>query len=99
MKRDTAAMKRRLAAEPRCRVCRSADGVQVHHIVPRRITQCDDSVNLVPLCHLCHQAVHDHKLDLVVALTPAEQAKAVLLTGSIESARMLLAPSAYRVAA
>jgi hypothetical protein len=30
------------------------------------------------------------------ALKPYEQAKAVLLTGSIESARTLLCPSAYR---
>ena len=96
MKRDTEAMKRRLITEPRCRVCRSSDGVQVHHVVPRRVTQCDESTNLVPLCRLCHQRVHDHKLDLLGALSTAEQAKAVLLTGSIESARMLLCPSAYR---
>ncbi len=98
-KRDTAAMKQRLLIEPRCRVCRSSDSVQVHHIVPRRVTQCDESENLVPLCFRCHQGVHDHKLDLLGALSTAEQAKAVLLTGSIESARMLLCPSAYRIAA
>ncbi len=93
------AMRERFDAEPRCRVCRSQNGVQVHHIVPRRIIRCDDAENLVPLCFLCHQNVHDHRLDLLGALTKEEQAKAVLLTGSIESARMLLCPSAYRVAA
>jgi len=99
MKRDTETMRRRLIIEPRCRVCRSEHGVQVHHVVPRRIVQCDESENLVPLCAICHQQVHDHRLDLLGALTAAEQASAVLLTGSIESARMLLCPSAYRVAA
>ena len=99
MKRDSDASRRVLLIEPRCRVCRSEHGVQVHHIVPRRITQCDESQNLVPLCQICHGLVHDHKLDLLGALTAAEQASAVLLTGSIESARMLLCPSAYRVAA
>ena len=99
MKRDTENMRRVLTIEPRCRVCRSEHGVQVHHIVPRRVTQCDESENLVPLCFRCHKDVHDHRLDLLGALTAAEQASAVLLTGSIESARMLLCPSAYRVAA
>jgi 5-methylcytosine-specific restriction endonuclease McrA len=99
VKRDTPAMKSRLLVEPRCRVCRSNHDVQVHHIVPRRITQCDDATNLVPLCFRCHQSVHDNKLDLLGALSTEEQAKAVLLTKSIESARMLLGPSAYRVAA
>ncbi len=98
-RRNEAEIKRRLVIEPRCRVCRSSDSVQVHHIVPRRVTRCDEPENLVPLCHRCHQGVHDHKLDLLGALSTAEQAKVVLLTGSIESARMLLCPSAYRIAA
>ncbi len=85
--------------EPRCRICRSHESVQQHHIVPRRIIRCDDADNLVPLCLRCHQDVHDHRRDLLGALTAEEQAKAVLLTKSIESARMLLCPSAYRVAA
>lgn len=96
MKRDQPAMRRRLDAEGRCRICRSSHDVHVHHIVPRRVTQCDETENLVPLCQRCHQEVHDHKLDLLGALTKEEQAMAVTLTGSIESARMLLCPSAYR---
>ncbi len=97
--RDVEAIRARLEAESRCRVCKSDKGVQVHHIVPRRTTKNDDTDNLVPLCHICHQQVHDRKMDLLSHLTPSEQAKAVLLLHSIESARMWLCPSAYRVAA
>ncbi len=99
MKRDVKVMRERFDAEPRCRVCRTDKGVQVHHIVPRRTVANDDPDNLVPLCQLHHQQVHDRKLDLLSHLTPSEQAKAVLLLHSIESARMWLCPSAYRVAA
>ncbi len=94
--RDQAAINRRRETEPRCRSCRSADGVQVHHIVPRRVTQDDSDLNLVPLCYRCHREVHEHRHDLLGCLSSEEQAHAVLLTGSIESARMLLCPSAYR---
>lgn len=95
-KRDTAAMKRVLLADPHCRLCRTNHELDVHHIVPRRVTQCDEPENLVVLCRRCHQDVHDKRCDLMPALKPYEQAKAVLLTGSIESARTLLCPSAYR---
>ncbi len=99
MRRNMVTIRERFDAEPRCRICRSGDSVQLHHIVPRRVTQCDDADNLVPLCWLCHQEIHDHKRDLLGALTAQEQAKAVLLTGSIEGARMVLCPSAYLGAA
>lgn len=81
----------------RCRVCKSSDGIHRHHIVHRRTTRCDDEDNLIDLCWRCHQDVHDHKLDLLGYLSTAEQAKAVELTKSIELARMLLCPSAYKV--
>ncbi len=99
MKRDTPALKARLVAEPRCRVCRSSESVQVHHVVARRTTQDDSPLNTIPLCFRCHTDFHDHRLDLLSHLSKEEQANAVILTGSIEMARMLLCPSAYRVAA
>ncbi len=99
MKRDTEALRARLQAEPRCRVCRSGESVQVHHVVARSSVQDDSPLNTVPLCFRCHTDFHDHRLDLLGYLTPEEQASAVILTRSIEAARMLLCPSAYRVAA
>jgi len=46
----------------RCRVCRSADGVEVHHIVYRSRGGDHSSGNLVCLCAGCHAGVHAAKL-------------------------------------
>jgi hypothetical protein len=48
----------------RCRVpgCRSARGLEIHHIVHRADGGGHDAPNLVLLCSACHQAHHDGKL-------------------------------------
>jgi hypothetical protein len=48
----------------RCRVpgCRSARGLEVHHIVHRAHGGTHETANLVTLCSACHQAHHDGRL-------------------------------------
>ena len=48
----------------RCRVpgCRSARGLEVHHIQHRGYGGTHDPANLVVLCSACHQAHHDGRL-------------------------------------
>jgi 5-methylcytosine-specific restriction endonuclease McrA len=48
----------------RCRVpgCRSARGLEIHHIVHRADGGSHEATNLVLLCSACHQAHHDGKL-------------------------------------
>lgn len=48
----------------RCRVpgCRSARGLEVHHIIHRADGGGHEPANLVTLCSACHQAHHDGRL-------------------------------------
>jgi len=38
----------------KCRICESEERLQVHHIVPYRITQDNSEGNLITLCLSCH---------------------------------------------
>ena len=65
-----------------CRVpgCRSAIGIELHHLVPRSAGGPHTPANLVCLCSACHQAHHDGRLritgtaDALVVERPAEPA-------------------------
>lgn len=92
-KRDTEAMHRALETRPYCRVCGTVANLHVHHIVERRRTQNDEQDNLCVLCAACHQKVHDKTLDIGSFLSPQEQAKVVLLTGSLTLAMKHLYPT------
>jgi hypothetical protein len=48
----------------RCRVpgCRSALGIELHHLVPRSLGGPHTPINLVSLCGSCHAAHHDGRL-------------------------------------
>jgi hypothetical protein len=50
----------------RCRVpgCRSARGLEIHHIVHRANGGSHEASNLILLCSACHQAHHDGKLPI-----------------------------------
>lgn len=86
----------KLQIDTRCRLCGTHRDLHRHHIVPRSRKLCHEPDNIVVVCHACHRDIHAKRVDLAPALTSTEQAKAVELTGSIESARMLLMPLAYR---
>jgi hypothetical protein len=42
---------------PYCAVCGTRKGLEVHHIVPYRLTRDNDIKNLVPLCHRDHKKI------------------------------------------
>lgn len=95
--RDHKAMRAVLAANPFCRVCGTTTGLDCHHVVNRSLSQrgAENEDNLIVLCRSCHDSVHGKEIDLQSYLSTAEQAHAVLMTGSLELARKLLCPSAY----
>lgn len=50
----------------KCRVCGNDFGVQAHHVVFKS-QQGEDSVdNYVSLCYICHELLHDRKLEIRV---------------------------------
>lgn len=87
-----------------CRVCGSIGRTERAHIAgrvyDRRNSWVVDPDAIVPLCGPtpggCHGAYDRGDLDLLPYLTTAEQARAVLDLGSIETARIKLSPSDYR---
>jgi 5-methylcytosine-specific restriction endonuclease McrA len=46
----------------RCRVCASAEQVDVHHIRLRSAGGEDVPSNLAAMCRACHELIHLHKL-------------------------------------
>ena len=46
-----------LAKQPFCAFCGTFKFLQVHHIVPFRLTQDNSRRNLIPLCRKCHKQV------------------------------------------
>ena len=42
---------------PYCGVCGTRKGLQVHHIIPYRLTHDNNITNLIPLCHRDHKKV------------------------------------------
>lgn len=90
--------------EDGCRVC-GAYPTETAHTMGRRYDQPIypgsqtlrvDPNSVVPLCKEHHLAYDAHAFDLLSYLTDAEQATAVTLAGSLETARRRLYPSAYR---
>jgi 5-methylcytosine-specific restriction endonuclease McrA len=48
----------------KCRVCKTAEGVDVHHIKFRSVGGEDTPENLAVLCRVCHQEIHSYRLSL-----------------------------------
>lgn len=46
----------------RCRCCKSADTVEVHHVRFRSLGGENSSANLALLCRICHNLVHSYRL-------------------------------------
>lgn len=49
----------------RCRCCKSADLVEVHHVRFRSLGGEDSSANLALLCRVCHAEIHAYRLSAV----------------------------------
>jgi 5-methylcytosine-specific restriction endonuclease McrA len=48
----------------KCRVCKTAEGVDVHHIRFRSVGGKDETSNLAALCRCCHAEIHAYRLTL-----------------------------------
>lgn len=94
-RRDWTEGRAKVDREGKCRMCPSRDGIQAAHIVPRSLGGEMESLDFVPLCQSCHSKFDRHEIDLLPALTFAEQGRAASLIG-LENARIRLCPSEYR---
>jgi 5-methylcytosine-specific restriction endonuclease McrA len=48
----------------RCRVCGSAEGVEVHHIRFRSTGGAHTTENCACLCRICHSEIHGYRLSI-----------------------------------
>jgi len=46
----------------RCRVCRTMEGVDVHHVRFRSVGGDDNTSNCAALCRICHAEIHAYRL-------------------------------------
>ena len=99
VKRNWAEAHRKIRREGECRLCGARDQLTAAHIVPRSLGGGMSEFDTVPMCLGCHRAFDAHEIDVMHAITYAEQAEAVRVMG-IERVRKRLLPSEYeRVAA
>ena len=66
--RDSAAIERKVKAEPLCRACRLERAVDGHHVLLRSQGGDDVEDNIVPLCRACHRDYHEARIGLRITL-------------------------------
>jgi hypothetical protein len=88
-------MRAKVTAEGECRICGSRQNLEAAHIIPRSLGGGMKALDCIPLCRAHHSTFDAHRLDVLHALTYAEQAEAVRVLG-IERARERFVPSEYR---
>ena len=106
--RDWADAREKLEREEQCRVCGATWRLECAHIMGRKHDEPKTPGSktlyvkpdrIVPLCgpfpEGCHGDFDHRRIDLMIHLTPEEQAQAVLDAGGIELARRKLCPSAF----
>lgn len=57
----------------KCRICGSDKGLEVHHILPRKLGGTDHPENLITLCRKCHLYTFRHNHIRLPKIIPAEQ--------------------------
>lgn len=70
-----------LRLTPFCACCGRSRHLQVHHIIPFRLTRDNSRTNLIPLCRACHKRVEAVFHDVEVAAPPIPITKLVLFCG------------------
>ncbi len=63
---------------PFCGRCGTVKELQVHHIIPFRITFDNSQSNLIPLCVKCHKTVECVTNEIEAVETDIERMKAIL---------------------
>jgi hypothetical protein len=48
-----------------CQRCGVADGLEIHHVIPRRVGGEDNPENLIPLCKGCHKRIEVLTCELI----------------------------------
>jgi hypothetical protein len=93
-------------AQTPCRLCGSQGQTERAHTAGRKHDERTGKgrwkvhpLDIVPLCRPCHTAYDAGRVDLLPYIDVDEQVRVVQHLGGIESARMRLAPLAYRKAA
>lgn len=67
-----------LRRTPFCAFCGSTRHLQVHHIIPFRLTRDNSPTNLIPLCRACHKRVETVFHDVEAVDPPLPVTKLVL---------------------
>lgn len=67
-----------LRRTPFCAMCCSGQHLQVHHIIPFRLTRDNSQTNLIPLCRACHKRVEAVFHDVEAVDPPLPVTKLVL---------------------
>ncbi|MEZ5769943.1 MAG: HNH endonuclease signature motif containing protein [Paracoccaceae bacterium] len=70
-----------LRLTPFCACCGTTRHLQVHHIIPFRLTRDNSPTNLIPLCRACHKRVETVFLDVETVDPPLSVTKLVLFCG------------------
>lgn len=67
-----------LRRTPFCAMCGTGQHLQVHHIIPFRLTRDNSQTNLIPLCRACHKRVEAVFHDVEAVDPPLSVTKLVL---------------------
>jgi 5-methylcytosine-specific restriction endonuclease McrA len=83
----------------RCRVpgCRSARGLEIHHLVHREHGGSHDPSNLILICSSCHQAHHDGRLNISGTADALEVSRPGAHVGAIDDARAALVQLGWKL--
>lgn len=92
MKRNWSQARAKVDREGECRICTARRDLESAHIIPRSLGGGQSEDAIVPLCPDCHRKYDSGSLDLLPALSYAEQAEAVRVVG-IHRALARLSPA------
>lgn len=95
-----------LRLTPFCACCGGRRHLQVHHIIPFRLTRDNSQTNLIPLCRACHKRVEAVFHDVEAAAPPIPVTKLVLFcsihamrTVALQKLKALKSDAQHRAAA
>ncbi|MFD2249313.1 hypothetical protein FHS82_003074 [Pseudochelatococcus lubricantis] len=95
-----------LRLTPFCACCGGRKHLQVHHIIPFRLTQDNSQTNLIPLCRVCHKRVETVFHNIEAAAPPIPLTKLVLFcsihamrTVTLHKLKALKSDASHRAAA
>lgn len=79
---------------PFCGRCGTGNNLQVHHIIPFRLTKNNSQENLIPLCVKCHKEIECMTNDLEADGLDEKTLRLILKSMQIETFQMIKAANA-----